>query len=96
GTLGFEALSRGASRVVFAERDHRAHEYLVKNATSLKVTDEVPPDILRQLTGFFTQLLDIVFAEISLPSLIDSGNRRERFGLGNSDQACVFACAGLL
>ncbi len=41
GTLGFEALSRGASRVVFAERDHRAHEYLVKNAAALKVTDEV-------------------------------------------------------
>lgn len=41
GTLGFEALSRGASRVVFAERDHRAHEYLVKNAAALKVTEEV-------------------------------------------------------
>lgn len=41
GTLGFEALSRGAARVVFAERDHRAHEYLVKNAQALGVEDQV-------------------------------------------------------
>lgn len=41
GTLGFESLSRGARSVVFGERDHRAHEYLVKNAEALGVTDEV-------------------------------------------------------
>ncbi len=41
GTLGFEALSRGAKSVVFGERDHRAHEYLVKNAAALGVSDEV-------------------------------------------------------
>jgi len=41
GTLGFEALSRGACSVVFAERDHRAHELLVQNATDLGVTDQV-------------------------------------------------------
>jgi 16S rRNA (guanine966-N2)-methyltransferase len=39
GTLGFEALSRGATSVVFCEQDHRAHELLVKNAEMLKVSD---------------------------------------------------------
>ena len=41
GTLGFEALSRGAKSVVFVERDHRAHELLVENAAQLGVTDQV-------------------------------------------------------
>jgi 16S rRNA (guanine966-N2)-methyltransferase len=41
GTLGFEALSRGAKSVVFVERDHRAHELLVENAAHLGVTDRV-------------------------------------------------------
>lgn len=39
GTLGFEALSRGAASVVFCEQDHRAHELLVKNVEMLKVAD---------------------------------------------------------
>lgn len=39
GSLGFEALSRGAKSVVFCEQDHRAHELLVQNATDLQVTD---------------------------------------------------------
>lgn len=39
GTLGFEALSRGARSVVFCEQDHRAHELLVKNVQTLKVAD---------------------------------------------------------
>jgi 16S rRNA (guanine966-N2)-methyltransferase len=40
GTLGFEALSRGAKSVVFAERDHRAHELLIRNAETLGVADQ--------------------------------------------------------
>jgi 16S rRNA (guanine966-N2)-methyltransferase len=39
GTLGFEALSRGAASVVFCEQDHRAHELLFKNVQMLKVQD---------------------------------------------------------
>lgn len=35
GTLGLESLSRGAERVVFAERDHRAHELLRQNVAIL-------------------------------------------------------------
>jgi 16S rRNA (guanine966-N2)-methyltransferase len=41
GTLGFEALSRGAKSVVFAERDHRAHELLAQNAADLGVSEQV-------------------------------------------------------
>jgi 16S rRNA (guanine966-N2)-methyltransferase len=41
GTLGFEALSRGAKSVVFLERDHRAHELLVQNAEHLGVSEQV-------------------------------------------------------
>jgi 16S rRNA (guanine966-N2)-methyltransferase len=39
GSLGFEALSRGAKSVVFCEQDHRAHSLLVQNAEHLGVTD---------------------------------------------------------
>lgn len=39
GSLGFEALSRGALSVVFCERDHRAHSLLVQNAEYLEVRD---------------------------------------------------------
>lgn len=35
GTLGLEALSRGARSVVFAERDHRAYELLRQNVAAL-------------------------------------------------------------
>lgn len=40
GSLGFEALSRGAKSVVFCEQDHRAHELLVQNATDLQVMEK--------------------------------------------------------
>jgi 16S rRNA (guanine966-N2)-methyltransferase len=39
GSLGFEALSRGAKSVVFCEQDHRAHELLVQNVQHLDVAD---------------------------------------------------------
>lgn len=37
GTLGLEALSRGARSVVFIERDHRAYELLRQNVAALDV-----------------------------------------------------------
>jgi 16S rRNA (guanine966-N2)-methyltransferase len=40
GTMGFEALSRGASRVVFVEQDREAFELLKQNVESLRVKDE--------------------------------------------------------
>lgn len=41
GSLGLEALSRGASSVVCIEGDVRAHELLKANVESLKVGDQV-------------------------------------------------------
>ena len=40
GTLGLEALSRGAASVVFFEKDRKAAELLRKNVASLKCDDE--------------------------------------------------------
>jgi 16S rRNA (guanine966-N2)-methyltransferase len=40
GTLGLEALSRGAKSVVFVESDHRAHELLEANVAKLGVESE--------------------------------------------------------
>ncbi len=39
GSLGFEALSRGAKSVVFCEQDHRAHALLTQNVEHLGVVD---------------------------------------------------------
>ncbi len=41
GSLGFEALSRGAKSVVFCEQDHRAHKLLTQNVEHLGVADRV-------------------------------------------------------
>jgi 16S rRNA (guanine966-N2)-methyltransferase len=41
GTLGLEALSRGAASVVFYEKDRSAFDLLHKNVKTLKVNDEV-------------------------------------------------------
>lgn len=40
GSMGLEALSRGASTCVFIERDHKAHELLRENVAHLGVEQE--------------------------------------------------------
>lgn len=50
GTIGLEALSRGAASVVFIEKDRRAFELLKKNVAALGVEDETlcwNADVLR-------------------------------------------------
>ncbi len=50
GTIGLEALSRGASSVVFVERDRVAHGLLEENVEALGVSDETMcwrADVLR-------------------------------------------------
>jgi 16S rRNA (guanine966-N2)-methyltransferase len=50
GTIGLEALSRGAERVTFIEKDRKAVELLRENIRKLKVEDETlvwPCDVLR-------------------------------------------------
>ena len=40
GTIGLESLSRGATSIVFFERDRKAVELLRKNVATLKIEDE--------------------------------------------------------
>lgn len=50
GTIGLEALSRGAATAVFVERDHKAYELLRRNVESLGVADDAlcwRADVLR-------------------------------------------------
>jgi 16S rRNA (guanine966-N2)-methyltransferase len=50
GTIGLEALSRGAATAVFVERDHKAYELLRRNVESLGVGDDTlcwRADVLR-------------------------------------------------
>lgn len=50
GTIGLEALSRGANSVVFLERDRKALELLRKNVATLNVQDETlcwPTDVTK-------------------------------------------------
>lgn len=50
GTIGLEALSRGAESVVFIERDHQAFALLRQNVATLDVADETfcwRADVLR-------------------------------------------------
>ena len=63
GSIGLEALSRGADRVVFVERGRRALAVLRGNATAVGLGGEiVPGDVLRYVTetdGCF----DLVFVD---------------------------------
>ena len=50
GTIGLEALSRGASSVVFIEQDRKAIDLLRQNVQKLRVEEEVlcwPTDVLK-------------------------------------------------
>ena len=68
GTLGLEAISRGASRVVFIESDQKAHELLKENVKKLGVESETlswRADVMRcsyrpkGVTGFLPY--DVIF-----------------------------------
>jgi 16S rRNA (guanine966-N2)-methyltransferase len=50
GTIGLEALSRGATHAVFVERDHKAFELLCENVRALDLMDDTfcwRADVLR-------------------------------------------------
>ena len=65
GTLGFEALSRGAARVVFVEKERRVFNILKKNRELFE--DEKLKMYLMDSIQFITQAsekrFDIIFAE---------------------------------
>jgi len=65
GSLGFEALSRGARRVVFVERDSDALKYLEENATVLRCLDavEIHSADAAQYIQSTSERFDLVFAD---------------------------------
>ncbi len=92
GALGFEALSRGASRVVFVEQDRMALEALQTNRMQLRTEQSVEVvrgDVYRKLevlSGTFQLILaDAPYgderARIELPTKILGSELLEREGL---------------
>jgi 16S rRNA (guanine966-N2)-methyltransferase len=90
GSLGFEALSRGARRVVFVERDSLALTYLEENARTLHCLESVEifsADAIQYLRTS-TDRFGVVFADppyafadsASLPGTIFSCGRVEADG----------------
>jgi 16S rRNA (guanine966-N2)-methyltransferase len=69
GTMGLEALSRGAGRCVFADRDRRVLELLRRNIQTLGVQDRCTiwsGDIPHHLAGWLGQLagpVDVAFVD---------------------------------
>ncbi|MHC4982423.1 MAG: RsmD family RNA methyltransferase [Planctomycetota bacterium] len=69
GTLGLEALSCGAARVYFAERDKSAIERLRRNIAAVGAEDNCavwPGDVERRLAGWLASLkepLDVCFVD---------------------------------
>ena len=65
GALGIEALSRGASSVVFVEQDGQSAEIIERNLAKTKLKGRVRQqdafDFLRHASG--SELFDIVFAD---------------------------------
>ena len=65
GTLGFEALSRGASRAVFVEKDRRVYKILEKN-TALFHNEKMRlhlDDSIQFISQSHSEQFDIIFAD---------------------------------
>ena len=78
GTLGIEAMSRGATRVVFVEENRRVFKVLKKNIELFKLDncDLFLTGTLKFLTSAKNQYFDIVFADppytkVSFHSIIE-------------------------
>ena len=65
GTLGIEAMSRGATRVVFVEKNRRVFKVLKNNITLFKPEqcELFLTDTLQFLTRATNQYFDIIFAD---------------------------------
>ncbi len=64
GALGIEALSRGAARCTFIEKDPKALRVLRENVAALKIEDRcavVPADVTAMLSSIGS--VDLVFAD---------------------------------
>ena len=65
GTLGFEALSRGANRAVFVEKDRRVYKILEKN-TALFPNEKMKlhlSDVVQFISRTHSEQFDIIFAD---------------------------------
>lgn len=75
GAIGLEALSRGASKVVFIERDKRSFEMLQRNIEMLAVEDEVEAvrgDALATLgLNRCPNPVDLIFFDPPYPVVLD-------------------------
>ena len=65
GTLGLEAISRGAEKVTFVEKNHKAASILRENIAKLGVDElcTVVTEDVRTYIGTTNQEFDIVFAD---------------------------------
>ncbi len=65
GSLGFEALSRGAKKAVFIERDTTAHKIITKNVETLRAeaTTKVIKGSVSSVINTLDQQFDIIFAD---------------------------------
>lgn len=68
GSMGIEALSRGAKRAVFVEQDRKAVEVIRKNLNNCKLTQEVEvyqDDVFRRITTLKAnvQKFDIIYLD---------------------------------
>ena len=64
GTLGFEALSRGAAQAVFVEKDHLIYKILEKN-TALFHNEKIKlhmSDAIQYISRIHSERFDIIFA----------------------------------
>jgi 16S rRNA (guanine966-N2)-methyltransferase len=66
GSLGLEALSRGAKEVVFVEENRKSIEIIKKNLQKLKVIEPVQivqKDVLKFLKGYSGAAFDVIFID---------------------------------
>lgn len=63
GSMGLEALSRGARRAVFVERDRTAVTYLRKNCEAVGLGGEVVPVAVARFLAQRSDLFDLVFVD---------------------------------
>ena len=96
GTLGIEALSRGASHVTFVERSPEALKALRKNLVSTGFVDQadvIPTDVSSFIERSIAGPYDLVFCDppFSDVSLLESTLAHPRFAAALAPEANVIA-----
>ncbi len=84
GSIGLEAISRGAAACIFVERDRRVHDLLRRNITTLGCEDEAKlvradalgPETLTRITRFAEEHggLDLLFMDPPYPLVWDKSS----------------------